>query len=479
MSPTPSHPELALLHQATPSFRNSPGQNLAAFVQLKTSPMTSHPFRLALTLVVVWLAAPLRAADSAGAEPPTSWIDADTGHRVLRLTQEPGSASLYFNNNSFTPDGRSMIYTAGGGISVLDLATFKTRSLVPAPAQPIVVGQKTPTVYYTRRSTDRTTAALYATNIETGETRKIADLPPRANIATINADETLGAGTFNEDAEPAASRPAAPMATVSQQEAANRGTVLSAAVDKVNMMDRRLAERRPMTMFTLDLRTGKTKPILEHSTDWLNHLQFSPTDPTLLMYCHEGTWWKVDRIWTIRADGTQNTLVHKRTMGLEAAGHEFWSPDGKTIWYEIRFPWGVDHFTGGYNVVTGERSWYHVETNAWSIHYSQSTDGKLFCGDGGSGTVVEWASPENEWIFLFRPELLNDSGSLGENLVRPGVFHPERLVNLHKNKYTLEPNAFFTPDLKHVIFRSNMFGPTYVFAVEVAKAGAVDEAAKK
>ena len=37
-----------------------------------------------------------------GAEPPLSWIDADTGHRVVRLTKEPGSASLYFNQNRYT-----------------------------------------------------------------------------------------------------------------------------------------------------------------------------------------------------------------------------------------------------------------------------------------------------------------------------------------------------------------------------------------
>lgn len=424
--------------------------------------------------LICWLgwSVALPAADPATVAPPSSWIDPDTGHRVIRLTNEPGSASLYFNVNSFSPDGKSMVYTAGGGIFVLDLTTFQTRPLVPAPARVIEVGRKTATVYYLKSTSDRSGSTLYAADLASGASRRIADLPPRASLSTLNADETLAAGTFNEtEASPAApATPATPpMATVSEQEAAKRGAVLSAAVDKVNMMDRRLAERRPMTMFTLDLRTGKSTPILEHSTDWLNHLQFSPTDPALLMYCHEGTWWKVDRIWTIRTDGTQNKLVHQRTMGLEAVGHEFWSPDGKTIWYEIRFPWGVDHFTGGYNVVTGERTWYHVDLNAWSIHYSQSADGKLFCGDGGSGTVVEWASAENEWIYLFRPERLNDAGSLGENLIRPGVFHPERLVNLHRNKYTLEPNAFFTPDQKHVIFRSNLFGPSYVFAVEVAK----------
>jgi oligogalacturonide lyase len=38
--------------------------------------------------------------------------------------------------------------------------------------------------------------------------------------------------------------------------------------------------------------------------------------------------------------------------------------------------------------------------------------------------------------------------------------------------YRLEPNPMFTPDQKYVIFRSNIFGPDYTFAVEVAKAAA-------
>ena len=43
--------------------------------------------------------------------PPASWIDKDTGHRIVRLTNEPGSASFYFNVNAYTPDGNEMIYT--------------------------------------------------------------------------------------------------------------------------------------------------------------------------------------------------------------------------------------------------------------------------------------------------------------------------------------------------------------------------------
>src|SRR5665213_1932637 len=63
--------------------------------------------------------------------PPRTWIDPETGHRVIRITDDPNTESLYFNDNCFTPDGKEMIFTtAEGGISVLDLATWKNRPVV-------------------------------------------------------------------------------------------------------------------------------------------------------------------------------------------------------------------------------------------------------------------------------------------------------------------------------------------------------------
>jgi Tol biopolymer transport system component len=38
-------------------------------------------------------------------------VDPDTGHRVIRLTREPGSDSFYFNVNGYTPDGKKMAYS--------------------------------------------------------------------------------------------------------------------------------------------------------------------------------------------------------------------------------------------------------------------------------------------------------------------------------------------------------------------------------
>ncbi len=78
-------------------------------------------------------------------------------------------------------------------------------------------------------------------------------------------------------------------------------------------------------------------------------------------------------------------------------------------------------------------------------------------------------APDGQWIYLFRPEIMPDRGIQDKSFVRPGVLRAERLVNMSRHQYRLEPNVSFTPDQKWVVFRSNMFGPTYVLAVEVAK----------
>ena len=155
------------------------------------------------------------------------------------------------------------------------------------------------------------------------------------------------------------------------------------------------------------------------------------------MYAHEGPWQLVDRIWNIRTDGTQNTLIHHRTVEMEQDGHEWWGQDGKNIWYDLRLPEGVLSQVSSYDVETGERSRYNVDRAAWSIHYNSSPDGTLFCGDGCSHQAAWWASDANEWIYLFRPERIADDHSLGQNLIHPGVMHAERLVNMSKHGYLL------------------------------------------
>jgi oligogalacturonide lyase len=173
------------------------------------------------------------------------------------------------------------------------------------------------------------------------------------------------------------------------------------------------------------------------------------------MFCHEGPWHKVDRIWTIRTDGTDLRKIHARTMDMEIAGHEFFGPDGKIICYDLQTPKSKVFWLAGHELATGKLIKYSVAREHWSVHFNVSPDGKLFAGDGGGPRSV--AAPGNgQWIYLFSP--------------KDGQLEAERLVDLSKHNYELEPNVTFTPDGKWIVFRSNLHGPIHVYAVEVKKA---------
>ncbi|HET7625247.1 MAG TPA: oligogalacturonate lyase family protein [Verrucomicrobiae bacterium] len=393
------------------------------------------------------------------AEPPTDWIDPDTGHRIIRLSREPGSESLYFHQNAFTAGGDKMVMTTPEGIATYNWKTHAIDVVVPESAHTnishgIIVGRKSREVFYVRQVGGATVA--FATHLDTHATREIGKIPGRASsVLALNSDETLLAGSFVLDG-------AENVPVLRRRPNESKGA----------WMEKRVQARVPMRLFTMDTRTGKVNTFHD-STDWLNHVQMSPTDPSLILFCHEGPWHWVDRSWVIRADGSGLKQIHKRTMEMEIEGHEFFGPDGKTVWYDLQTPRGEDFWLAGCQVETGERTWYHLQRNEWSVHYNISPDGKLFAGDGGSSGAVAHA-PDGKWIYLFRPELIHnrpEPGAKPDHLIRPGVFHSERLVNMSKHDYSLEPNVNFTPDGKWIVFRSNMFGAPQVFAVEVAKAG--------
>lgn len=402
-------------------------------------------------------------------ETPTEWIDRDTGHRVVQLSREPGSESLYFNLNPFTPDGQKMVVTSPGGISLVNLQTHAIDKIVTGRLHIIMVGRQTGQIYYTSSkladgATNRWVCAIDPT---TKVIREILKLTRGQEVATVNADETLLGGTTIERTDWATNRffEAGPnRATDIQSADIQRGK-------KGTMMEERLAKHYPMSLFFYNIATGETKTC-NRCTDWLGHLQFSPTDPNRLMFCHEGPWHKVDRIWTIRTDGTDLKLIHQRTLTMEIAGHEFWSADGRTIWYDLQTPRGQVFWLGGYEVATGARTWFNLQRNEWGVHFNVSPDGQLFSSDGGDDKMVAHA-PDGKWLYLFHPELIEDrsAGNVDTSkLIKAGVFHSEKLVNMTQHDYALEPNAMFSPDLKWLIFRSNMSGANQAYAVELETA---------
>jgi oligogalacturonide lyase len=399
-------------------------------------------------------------SDVAADEPPTDWVDRATGHRVIRLSTEPGSSSLYFHQNTYTPEGDRLVFDTRAGIAAVDLPTLgrqppKPDVIVPG-ARALATARRTREVYFLRGG------ALHAAHLDTKVTREIVKVSGRGNVA-VNADETVVVRAVPAT-DPSGNTPRPEPRKLLPQRERMFGEKLKANIPlssdeeasarKEDGLARRVANPSSMAFVFTDVKTGESRTV-GYQYAWLNHLQFSPTDPNLLLYCHEGTWHEVDRVWTIRTDGTGQRLMHKRTMDMEIAGHEFWGHDGKTVWYDLQTPRSKEFWLAGVNVETGERVRYKIGRDQWSVHYNVSRDGKLFAGDGGDPGQVAFAK-DGRWIYAFRPRA-------------NGEMEWERLVDMSKHDYRLEPNVTITPDGKWVVFRSNMHGATHVYAAEVAK----------
>lgn len=414
---------------------------------------------LPCSLLAVALARPGAGADA----PPADWIDPATGHRVIRLSGGAGGSSLYFHQNTYTPKGDKLVFDTKAGIAAVDLTRLGKEPVRPEVVVPgaraVSVAWRTPDVYY------RKDGALYATNLDTKATRKVTD----ARGSVVNADESLVVGVAPD-----------PAAAAKVKELGLPMLVTTDLVDRGEPPGRLRPGGRSLALVVTDVKTGASKPV-HYSTEWVNHLQASPADPGRVLFCHEGAWHQVDRVWTVRTDGTGLKLLHRRTVKYEIAGHEFFGHDGKWVWYDLQTPRSKEFWLAGVNVETGDRVRYPVAREHWSVHYNVSRDGKLFAGDGGGPGSVANQTPlpgarrldppgNGQCIYLFTPSgEPAESVTVGDETVKVGKLAVEKLADLSKHDYRLEPNVTITPDNKWVVFRSNMHGPTHVYAVEVAR----------
>ena len=278
--------------------------------------------------------------------PPREWVDRDTGHRIVRLTDSAGSSTLYFHDNAFSPEGGKLLINTPAGVAVIDVAKIGT-----GVAEPNIVAPSRRGAYFARRSREiyfnvpgetgsRESGKVMAVHVDTGAVREILH-----SRGLINADETLSVVRNGNAADPDGKYPRPPVrAAVPQLQRMFPGRKMEDltpdqqySVTKEDGLAKRALNPGLQSFVFTNLRTGESRETGFQYGD-LNHMQFNPVDPHLLLYCHEGTWHEVDRTWTIRTDGTGMRLVHQRTMDMEINGHEWWSWDGKTVWFDLQTP---------------------------------------------------------------------------------------------------------------------------------------------
>ncbi len=349
--------------------------------------------------------------------------DSKTGHVVWQMTDTPGriSHAQYFTQPGATPDGKWLLYGSDRGSEPGQLNLFKmnlqtgesiqltesNRNLVPRWSHLSPDGKE---IYFIEDGNH-----FKAVNIETLEERSLCRVencvrPHQIGVSPDN--RFLIDGIFLENKR-------------EEDFLKPEGSLIRSA------------------LVVIQTDSGKMHRLLDGNTP-RSHAQYCPTNPNLILYCYAGPWWYVQRMWLINADGTGNRPIFLQTP-FEAAAHEFWNEDGKTI----------------YVTCNGGRQ----PQGLWALDADGSSERCVL-----AGACVGHGAVNHQQDRFVIDELYNDHKT-GLWMSKKGSVEPELLcqtdVDWSGPRQEFHPHPRFLPNGKTVAFSSTMSGSCEVYLVEV------------
>lgn len=211
--------------------------------------------------------------------------------------------------------------------------------------------------------------------------------------------------------------------------------------------------RRPTSVIMRVNVQNKRAEAIWGEREFISHVNTSPVDPNIVLFCHEGPWHLVQRMWIVRADSGEYWPLVKQKMCLERAGHEF--------------------FTAGGRIVTQ----YGVRDTP----FSEWKNADLFISpDGTNREEYYYPGPKPGHIQVNSQETLGVGDRIhlepdhsdGINYI--GLIKYEdgranlKLLCRHDTDWSkAHPHPIFTRDEKHVIFDSNFEGYTNIYRAPV------------
>lgn len=162
-------------------------------------------------------------------------------------------------------------------------------------------------------------------------------------------------------------------------------------------------------------------------THWLGHFQYSPDDPDIAMYCHEGPWNYVQqRIWLIHMK-TGKVWPCFRQGEDDCVGHEFWTRKGDIIFdnrrgghdgtisntkSQVYAAERISHEIPYFGFARKDGTVYRkIDMPYYCNHYFSNADLTLFAGDAvedivlikpeedGSAKVMTLANHNTTWHY--------------------------------------------------------------------------------
>jgi len=347
-----------------------------------------------------------------------SFRDAISGNKVWQLTDTPNATThhLYYVKPTVTPDGEWLIYCSDWDHGHFNLYAMHTRTwesvqlTETADEDPFsgAISSAGDEVFYPVGSN-----TIRAVNIFTLEERAVCRVPDAVSVGAVSVSGDGAYVLFSVDYE--------------------------RYWEHVRFEEAPYAFPHKAFGYVL-AEGGEMTPVVDANLE-MSHPQFCPTDADVILYGHEGPWYKVQRMWLIRRDGSGNHPIFLQNTS-EAVGHEFWSHNGERIYascYGGRQPQGL-----------------------WSVNRENNQERCVLVGP----TVAHSAANAEEDRFV-ADEHYRDRSCLW--VARRGDPQPQVLcrTGVDWGDGPFHPHPRFTPDGSGVIFDSARTGSTEVYWVEV------------
>ena len=320
-----------------------------------------------------------------------TWTDENTGRDVHQLTNESKGANLgYFRLHRHLPDGRMLAYaTSHGehGIRVLDADSGDMQPLELPVRQVLNLRTDDGLLWYTDR--DR---VVWAAPVLGGQPTEIGripdDLPGHIVTITFDGRYILSCENFDDQTDHPAPH----------------------KLD-AKMFWHYVSRPRKGRIWIYDLQQNEARILVETEGHCPFHIDTCPSDPGLIRYALDRFEGKEQRVYLIRADGSDHKPMRPQQPG-ELVTHEFWWSDGEHVGYTFQdrrnddkldeLPWCEYSPTAtqlGIADRDGNEIYLSDPVNHYHTHLYCSFNGKLISGSGTDGhsfvhaAAFSWDSP--------------------------------------------------------------------------------------
>ncbi len=384
-----------------------------------------------------------------------------TGVEVLRLTDNRGFYDRpYFTSPQFSADGRYTIFVSDfagtsvirnpdapaigkvgfGELFLLDMESGKAVKLTEGEA--IKMGHGA----HAMLRPDGCKAYYYSNewlkevDCETLETRTLMRIPYQYNFHSLSAGKNPRYIAFSVVEE-------FPLLTACFTKPGSKETPGS--------RERYFGEPRSFVL-RYDLEREKAEVVTGGHVR-LTHVSICPEDADLLLYCHDGPWYQVQRMWRANMREDSVSPLIEQQKGLEGVGHEFFTPSGRVgAQYSYRYRLDMPFFLFAdlfvnLNGSEQERFYYPYKR---AKHVSVGPDESLGVGDVAAMT----ADMKDAERYLSLIHYNKETHRAEVSVLCAHDASGSKEAHVH---------PVFTPDGRHIVFSSDKEGKLNIYRVEV------------